>query len=85
MDGMDITAEYEKLRAVYLQFMPWYRSQYDKREGMLLKNLLLNLKWNRCLSTAHPRERLYDLVTELLNGGGAPCTERFYHRQRRFS
>jgi hypothetical protein len=84
-DGFDPAAECGKLRSVFVQFLPWYRSQYSGREGSVLKNTLLNLRWNRRLSAAHPRDRLYTLLMELLEGGDLRSSDRFYRLQRRFA
>jgi hypothetical protein len=85
MARLDIAAEVEILRKVYLKFMPWYRTQHHGSEGTPLKNIILNLKWNRRLSAHHPREALYDLITELLKNGAPSSIDRFYRLQQRFS
>ncbi|MBN2161624.1 MAG: hypothetical protein JXR25_12665 [Pontiellaceae bacterium] len=86
LPNYDIAAEYEVARTVFVHFMPWYRKQVSGGEGSPLKNLLMNLKWRKCLCTAHPRESLYDAVTNLLQGSEATMTEEEFRRmQRRFS
>ena len=66
LSGFDIRAEFDRTREVFLHFFSWYRSQHPCREGSTIKNLVLNLKWNKRLSTAHPREKLYDATLDLL-------------------
>lgn len=85
LKNLDIEGEFQTVREVFLRFMPWYRKQYSGREGSPLKNLALNLKWNKRCCTAHPREQLYDAITDLLQGKPAISAERFYELQRRFS
>ena len=86
LENYDIAAEYETVRALFVRFLPWYRKQVFGREGSVLKNLLLNLKWRRSWSPAHPREALYDAVTDLLQDRAAAITaEEFRRLQRRFS
>ena len=80
-----VVAEFEAVRSVFLRFLPWYRTQCSGHEYSLLKTIALNLKWNRRLSTAHPRERLYDAITVLLQNRSGMSIERFYKLQRRFS
>ena len=85
LKSFDIEQALDEVSAVFLRFMPWYRARYTEREGTALKNLLLNLKWNRRISMTHPREQLYDAVTDLLRNESAMPVERFYQLQRRFS
>ncbi|MDF7823245.1 hypothetical protein P4B35_04420 [Pontiellaceae bacterium B12227] len=70
---------------VFINFLPWYRKQYAIRECSIPKALALNLKWNKCISTHHPRVVLYDALTDLLQDQSVLSHERFYELQRRFS
>jgi hypothetical protein len=93
----DIITEFNQVRGVFLQFFPWYRTQYSSAECSLLKAAALNLRWNGRPLPRHPRLYLYDALTELLKED--PCAfqlkqtlfssnnyiERFYLLQRRFS
>jgi hypothetical protein len=81
----DVAAEFEAVRGVFLRFLPWYRKHYSGSEGSPVKNLLLNLKWNKRICAAHPREKLYDAISGLLDGSPTMTAERFYELQRRFS
>lgn len=85
LSHFNIKTEFQIVRDVFLRFVPWYRSYCSGREGSVPKNLILNLKWNRRLSTKHPREPLYDQVTDLLQRRHTISAERFYRLQRRFS
>lgn len=85
LDNFDIPAEFEAVRDLFLQFLPWYRAQYSAQECSIPKGLALNLKWNRCLDTRHPREGLYDAIHDLLQGNSDYPVEKFYQLQRRFS
>ena len=85
LDDFDVTAEFEVVREIFLRFLPWYRAQYRARECSLPKAIVLNLKWNRCFDTQHPREQLYDAILGLLQGGSDYPTGKFYTLQRRFS
>lgn len=81
----DLDAEFQTVREVFLRFMPWYRTHCSGREGSAIRNIALNLKWNRRFCTTHPREPLYDAVMDLLQGKPSISAERFYQLQRRFS
>ena len=95
--GTDIEAEFQRVRAVFLDFFAWYRKQYSVRECSVLKAMLLNLKWNRWPYFTHPRKRLYEALPELLKDdpdkivlGQILCCsrnveDRFYKLQARFS
>lgn len=85
LENVAVEAEFQAVREVFLRFMPWYRTHYSGREGSPSKNLVLNLKWNKRLCSAHPREQLYDAVVDLLQGKPSISVERFYELQRRFS
>jgi hypothetical protein len=85
MENFNVAAEFEHVRAVFLRFMPWYRARSSQKEGSAFKNLAANLKWNGRLSTAHPREELYDAIINLLQGSPGMNPEDFYRLQRRFS
>ena len=86
LPNYDIAKEYEAVRTVFVHFLPWYRKQVSVGEGSVLKNLLMNLKWRKCFCTAHPRESLYDAVTDLLQDAeGSMPEEEFRRLQRRFS
>jgi hypothetical protein len=85
LERYDIEAEYRIVTEVFLRFIPWYRAQYSAREGAILKNLVLNLLWYLKISTAHPREPLYDAVMDLLRDRSAMPLPRFHELQRRFS
>jgi len=85
LEDFDVETEYQATQEVFLRFLPWYRTQYSGKEGSALKNLALNLKWNKRLCTAHPREQLYDAITDLLQENLPISAERFYELQRRFS
>ncbi len=85
LENVDVEAEFQAVREVFLRFMPWYRTQCSGKEGSVSKNLVLNLKWNKRFCTAHPREQLYDAVVDLLQGKPSISVERFYELQRRFS
>ena len=85
LDTFDITKEFDRVREVFLRFFPWYRAQYTARECTVPKAIALNLKWNKCLCTAHPRQHLYDAILELLDDHSSYSPTRFYALQRRFS
>ncbi len=85
LQELDIDAQVKKTIEVFCRFLPWYRKQYDLRECSIAKAVALNLKWNRRLSTRHPREALYDALIDLLQDQSALSHERFYELQRRFS
>jgi hypothetical protein len=73
------------VREVFLRFFPWYRAQHSATEGSILKALVLNLKWNKRIGIAHPREGLYEAIPELLKDNPDYSSEKFYTLQRRFS
>jgi hypothetical protein len=93
----DIDEAFQRVRAVFIEFFTWYRKPYSAREGSIIKAMLLNLKWNRWPYLAHPRQRLYEALPELLQDqpdkivlGQILCCsrhveERFYKLQARFS
>lgn len=84
--SFNMAEEFETVREVYLNYMPWYRARCIDCGSSALKNIVLNLKWNRSLKTAHPRERLYDAVIALLQGDDSVMKkELFYKVWRRFS
>ena len=85
LESFDVETELQAVQEVFLRFMPWYRTQCSGREGSALKNVALNLKWIKRLCTAHPREQLYDAITDLLRGRPSISAARFYELQRRFS
>jgi len=85
LEDFNIDTEYQATREVFLRFLPWYRTQYPAREGSALKNLALNLKWDKRLCALHPREQLYDALMDLLQGKPSVSVERFYELQWRFS
>lgn len=85
LDNFVIEAEFLAVREVFLRFMPWYRTHYSRHEGSALRNLALNLKWDKRFCTKHPREQLYDAIMDLLQGKPSISMERFYEQQRRFS
>ena len=85
LEDYDIAAEFRKTTEIYLRFLPWYRSHCTNRECSALKALALNLRWFKRISTRHPRTRLYDAITELLQDRSRMSHERFYELQRRFS
>lgn len=84
-DEAVLKAEFETVCAVFLRFLPWYRSRAAGREGRRWKNLLLNLMWMHRLGTTHPRIRLYDVLPALLEGRPALPMDQFCRLQRRFS
>lgn len=93
----DLENAFQGARTVFLDFFVWYRKQYSARECSILKAMLLNLKWNRWPYLAHPRQRLYEALPELLRDhpdkivlGQILCCsrnieDRFYKLQARFS
>jgi hypothetical protein len=85
LESYDIRQEFERTRDVFIRFLPWYRSLYKERECPIPKAGALNLRWNKCFATQHPRIALYDAVVELLQGKTSMSAERFYELQRRFS
>lgn len=85
LEPFDIQAEFNRVRGVFLQFLPWYRQQYSGRECSIPKAVALNLRWTGSFCPRHPRERLYDLIVELLQSGTPQAVERFYELRRRFS
>jgi len=85
LQGFDVAEEFETVQDLFPRFFKWYRTQYSEHEGASAKNLLLNLKWSGRLDTAHPREKLYDAIIDLLQGRPGMTAERFYKLQRRFS
>ncbi len=85
LQELNIEEQVKKTNEVFCRFLHWYRRQYDLRECSVPKALALNLKWNRRLSTRHPREALYTALGELLQDQSEMSHERFYELQRRFS
>ena len=85
LNDFDVVAEFEAVRNVFLRFLPWYRTHCSGHECSLLKATVLNLKWNRRFGTAHPRERLYEAIMNLLQDKPGMSAERFYELQQRFS
>jgi len=85
LNDFDVLVEFEVVRDVFLRFLPWYRTHCSGHECSLLKAIVLNLKWNRRFGTAHPRERLYEAIMNLLQDKPGMSAERFYELQRRFS
>ena len=85
LQALELEEQVRKTIDVFCRFLPWYRKQYDLRECSVLKAVALNAKWNRCLSTRHPRVALYDALEELLQDRSAMSHEHFYELQRRFS
>jgi hypothetical protein len=81
----DLDHQLKQTLSVFIHFLPWYRTQYAIRECSILKALALNLKWNKCISTRHPREELYDALANLLQDQSSMSHEHFYELQRRFS
>lgn len=93
----DIAAAFQEARDSFLDFFSWYRKRYSMREGSFAKAMLLNLKWNRWPYLAHPRQRLYEALPELLQDRPDPivlgqvlgCSRdfeaRFLTLQARFS
>jgi predicted nucleotidyltransferase len=81
----DLDRQLRQTLDVFSRFLPWYRTQYARRECSIPKALALNLKWNKCLSTRHPREKLYDALGDLLQDKSSMSHERFYELQKRFS
>lgn len=93
----DIEEAFQRVCAVFLDFFVWYRKQSSSEECSIFKAMLLNLKWNHWPYFAHPRERLYEALPELLKAqpdkivlGQTLCCsrnveERFYKLQARFS
>jgi hypothetical protein len=94
---LDIEAEFQRVRTVFLAFFAWYRKPHSGRECAIIKAMLLNLKWNRWPYLSHPRKRLYEALPELLRDdpdkivlGQILCCsrnveDRFYKLQARFS
>jgi len=85
LQALDIEEQVKKTIDVFCRFLPWYRKQYELRECSIPKALTLNLKWNKKLSTRHPREALYDALEDLLQDRSSLSHEDFYELQRRFS
>ncbi len=85
LEAFDIETEFKAVRAVFLRFLPWYRALYSAKECSVPKALALNLIWNKRLDPHHPRERLYDHLTDLLQNKSTLPAHRFYELQRRFS
>lgn len=84
--SFNIAEEFNTVLAVYLHYMPWYRARCADPDQAGLKNLMLNLQWNRTFSTAHPREKLYDAVIALLQQDESVLSlNRFYTLWQRFS
>jgi predicted nucleotidyltransferase len=82
----NVAKEFKTVREVYLHYMPWYRARCIDSNSPSLKNLLLNLKWNRSLSASHPREKLYTAILALLEGDESVMPmEQFNKVWRRFS
>lgn len=85
LENFGLEAKFHTVCEVFLSFMPWYRAHYTGGEGSALKNLAMNLKWNKRFCTAHPREQLYGDLMGLLQNQPGSSVERFYKLQRRFS
>ncbi|MDZ8118700.1 hypothetical protein [Pontiella agarivorans] len=85
LQTLDIEEQVKKTIDVFCRFLPWYRRQYDMRECSIPKAIALNAVWNKRFSMRHPREALYDALTELLQDQSTMSHERFYELQRRFS
>jgi hypothetical protein len=85
LEPFDLPEELDRIRGVFLQFLPWYRQQYTTRECSIPKAFALNLRWTGTFCTRHPRERLYDTLIELLQDGTPLAVERFLELRRRFS
>ena len=93
----DISESFRAARAVFLEFLPWYRKHHAGPESSIIRALLLNLKWNGRPLPQHPRTYLYDSLHELLKDDPNAfrlremmfCrdhfVERFYAMQARFS
>lgn len=81
----DLAQQLQKTIDVFVHFLPWYRKQYAIRECSIPKAMALNLKWNKKLSTRHPRELLYDALGDLLQDKSTLSHEQFYELQKRFS
>ena len=93
----DIAAAFRDARDLFLDFLPWYRKRFCSKECSASQAMLLNLAWFRWPYLAHPRERLYDALLELLQddpdyillGQILACSrdfeQRFYSLQARFS
>jgi len=81
----DLEQQLRKTIDVFIHFLPWYRKQYTIYECSIPKAIALNLKWNKTLSTRHPRELLYDALSDLLQDKPSLSHERFYELQQRFS
>ena len=96
-ENFNIAEEFETVRSVFLDFLPWYRSQHTTKECSLPKAVALNLRWNGRPLPRHPRVYLYAALTELLKDepseeqlrqtlfSNSNFVERFYRLQRRFS
>ncbi|MEI6890816.1 MAG: hypothetical protein V5783_01475 [Pontiella sp.] len=81
----NIGLQLAKTIEVFRRFLPWYQMQYKRRECSIPKALVLNLKWNKCINTHHPREAIYHALGDLLHDQSSMSHERFYQLQRRFS
>ena len=81
----DLEQQLVKTIDTFVRFLPWYRKHYKQRECSIPKAIALNLKWNHCINTHHPRVALYEALVDLLQNRPALPHERFYELQRRFS
>lgn len=98
LESINLNQEFKQVRNVFLEVFHWYRKHHHHaRECSIVKAVLLNLRWNRRPSFAHPRRRLYEALPELLKDepdktalGPTLCCrrdleERFRKLQARFS
>ena len=97
LEEYDVVAEFKIMRAVFLEFFPWYREKHHDDEELVFKSITKNLLWHGRPLPRHPRSRLYDALPELL--GHYPdehflrkilfChdnfADTFYKLQRRFA
>ena len=70
LDRFDVAAEFEATRALFLWFLPWYRSQVPPHKHTIPSWI---------------RERLYPALVKLLQGRPGLPIQLFYKLQRRFS
>lgn len=97
LEKQDVASEFNRVREVFLRFLPWYRAQYSTSECSLPKAIALNLHWNGRPLPRHPRLYLYDALPQLLAEKpdihqlrrtlfcNNRFAERFYSLQKRFS
>ena len=85
LEPYDIQMELNRVGAVFLRFLPWYRKQYSTRECSMSKAIALNLRWNKTFSIRHPREQLYDIIIELVQDEYQGSAQRFFELRKRFA